>query len=85
MTHINEVHGDDVQPFECAECNKTFKKPIELKYHEQTHNGTTLKTHSHLASMSAFAILKIIEAVVTKRKCKERVLYPFSTSMSISP
>ena len=70
MTHINDVHGDDVQPFECAECNKTFKKPVELKYHEQTHNGNTLKAHSHLASTSAFAILKIIEAMVTKCKCK---------------
>ena len=48
-------------------------------------NGCEAKAHSHLASTSAFACSKIIEAMVTKHKCKELVLYPFSVSMSTSP
>ena len=35
----------------------------------------TLKAHSHLASRCAFS--KIMEVMVTKRKRKEWVLYPF--------
>ena len=45
----------------------------------------TLKAHSHLASMSAFAFSKIIEAMVTKHKRRKWVLYPFSASTSTSP
>ena len=44
-----------------------------------------LKVHSHLASTSAFAFLRVIEEMVTKRKCKEWVLNPFSVWTSMFP
>ena len=49
------------------------------------HLDGHLKTHSHLVPMSAFAFSKIIEAMVTKRKCKEWILYKLTASMSTSP
>ena len=44
------------------------------KYYLKTDS---LKAHLHLASTSAFAFSKIIEAMVTKHKCKEWVFIPF--------
>ena len=85
MTHINDVHGDDVQPFECAECNKTFKKPIELKYHEQTHNGNTLKGSFTLNVNVCVCDFEDNRSNGNKTQGKEWVLYPFSASMSTSP
>ena len=41
-----------------------------------------VKAHSHLA-MSAFAFSKIMEAMVTKCKRNDWVLYPFPTSTSM--
>ena len=40
----------------------------------------TFTVHSRLASKSAFALSKTIEAMVIKLKCKEWILYPFSPS-----
>ena len=45
----------------------------------------TLKAHSYLAPVSAFAFSEMIEAIVTKHKRRKWVLYPFSASTSASP
>ena len=51
-----------------------------------THlNVRILKVPSYFASTSALAFSKIMDAMVTKGTSKEWVLYPFSTSISVSP
>ena len=45
----------------------------------------TLRAHSYLAPVSAFAFSEMIEAIVTKHKRRKWVLYPFSASTSASP
>ena len=42
------------------------------------------KAHSYLASTSAFAFSKIIEAIVTKCKCKEWVLSILCINVNIT-
>ena len=68
-----------------SESTSRWRKTIFLSIFIWEWKLYWVKAHSHLASTSAFSFLKIIQAMATKRKCKEWVLYPFSVSMSTSP